>query len=132
MSRICLDTSAYIDFCRGNREAAGALDQASWVGVPVVTLGELRVGIMLSGNEDERGLEVAAFLRNPVVEVLMVDAEVARLYSEILVDLRRRGTPIPTNDIWIAACAVACGAPVLTRDSHFARIRRVGLWLLGD
>lgn len=65
-----------------------------------------------------------------MVEILVVDDEAAQIYAEIVVALRRAGTPIPTNDIWIAAIAARGGAPVLTYDAHFAQIARVSSRIL--
>jgi predicted nucleic acid-binding protein len=64
--------------------------------------------------------------------VVEVDDEVSRHYSEIVVELRRAGRPIPTNDIWIAASAVRAGALLLTYDEHFAAIGRLGMIRLGE
>jgi predicted nucleic acid-binding protein len=61
-----------------------------------------------------------------VVHEIVIDQNVARVYAEIAVSLRRKGTPIPTNDLWVAAAAASVGATVLTHDSHFAQIQRVG------
>ena len=70
------------------------------------------------------------FLRNSVVELIAVDEQVAQIYAEIVVALRKAGRPLPTNDIWIAACAARTGATVLTFDAHFAEIDRVGVLVL--
>lgn len=126
MSSLCLDTSAYSNFRRGNEEVAALLDRAELVGVPTVTLGELRTGFLLGGARRRNETELDAFLGSPVVEILLVDAETSRHYAEIVAELRKAGTPVPTNDIWIAAAAARNGASVLTCDNHFERIRRVG------
>ena len=126
MSRYCLDTSAYSHFQRGDDRVIEILDSAEWLGVPVMTLGELRTGFLLGSQADENESSLREFLANPVVEELPADGDVSRHYAEIVVDLRRAGTPIPTNDIWIAATAARFGALVLTYDSHFRSIGRVG------
>jgi tRNA(fMet)-specific endonuclease VapC len=126
LSSYCLDTSAYSNFRRGNEEVASLLDQAQLVGVPTIALGELRTGFLLGRKRQDNEADLATFLGHPAVQVLEVDAEVSRLYSEILVDLRKAGTPVPTNDIWIAAVAARNGTAVLTCDEHFERITRVG------
>lgn len=123
---LCLDTSAYSNFRRGNEELAALLDQAELVGVPTVALGELRTGFLLGGRRQHNESELEAFLDNPVVQVLPVDSEASRHYAEIVAELRKAGTPIPTNDIWIAAIAARNGATVLTCDGHFEQIGRVG------
>jgi len=132
MSRLCLDTSAYSHFQRGDPVVVEILDGAEWVGVPAVTLGELRTGFLGGGQRIRNEMELSGFLSNPVVEVLAVDEEVSRHYAEIVSDLRRAGSPLPTNDIWIAATAARAGALVLTYDNHFERITRVGSLLLSE
>lgn len=126
MSSYCLDTSAYSNFRRGNEEVAALLDRAELVGVSTIALGELRTGFALGGRRKRNEAELDAFLDNPVVEVLLVDPETSRHYAEIVAELRKAGTPLPTNDIWIAASASRSGTTVLTCDDHFERIGRVG------
>jgi predicted nucleic acid-binding protein len=126
LSSFCLDTSAYSNFRRGNEEMAALLDQAELVGVSTIALGELRTGFLLGGRRQRNETELDAFLDSPVVEVLPVDTETSRHYAGIVAELRRAGTPVPTNDIWIAATAARNGATVLTCYDHFERIGRVG------
>ena len=130
MNRYCLDTSAYSQFQRGQEEVVRLVDAATWVGLPSVVLGELCTGFLQGGQPERNESELAAFLANDVVVEITVDHSVARLYAEILVALRSRGTPLPTNDIWVAACAARSGATVLTFDDHFAAIERVGSLIL--
>ena len=130
MSRICLDTSAYSHLKRGDRDAVEVVRSARFVGVPAVVLGELRVGFLLGRRRDDNETELAAFLAEPVVEMLRVDDAAARHYAEIVVALREAGTPVPTNDVWIAALAAREGATVVTYDEHFLAIRRVGARVL--
>jgi tRNA(fMet)-specific endonuclease VapC len=130
MRRYCLDTSAYSRFQRGDEAAVEAIDGAAWIGVPAIVIGELRVGVALGSRPAVNEAILAEFLAHPVVEVLGVDGEVSEHYRDIVIDLRRRGTPIPTNDIWIAATAARHGVPVLTADDHFEAIARVGTVLL--
>lgn len=131
MSAYCLDTSAYSNFRRGNEELAAFLDQAERVGVPAVALGELRTGFLLGTRRRRNEAELDAFLGNPVVEVFPVDSETSRHYAEIVADLRKAGTPLPTNDVWIAATAARNGTTVLTCDDHFERISRIGSIVIG-
>ena len=126
MSRYCLDTSAYSRFKAGDTRIADLVDAADWVGVPVTVLGELRVGFLLGGRAERNAAELREFLAHPLVEVVETDADTARIFAEIVVDLRRAGRPVPTNDIWIAASAARTAATVLTSDAHFRNIGRVG------
>jgi tRNA(fMet)-specific endonuclease VapC len=131
LSAYCLDTSAYSNFRRGNEEVATLLDRAELVGVSTIALGELRTGFLLGARRQRNEAELEEFLDNPAVEVLQVDSETSRHYAEIVAELRRAGTPLPTNDIWIAAGAARNGATVLTCDEHFERIARVGSVVVG-
>ena len=130
MTRICLDTSAYSNFQRGQAGAVELIDAADWIGMPSVTLGELWAGFLLGRRVELNAAQLREFLAHPVVEIVKVDDDVARIYGEIVVDLRTRGEPLPTNDIWIAATAARAGATVLTFDAHFRAIARVGAVVL--
>jgi predicted nucleic acid-binding protein len=103
---------------------------ADWIGVPAVVVGELWMGFLLGDRTLRNAEQLREFLANPSVEEILVDAEVARLYAEIAVALRRQGAPLPTNDIWIAAAAARSGATVVTYDAHFSKIQRVGSLVL--
>jgi tRNA(fMet)-specific endonuclease VapC len=132
MSRLCLDTSAYSQFKRGHPPAVEAIRSAREVGMPVITLGELRTGFILGAHASRNEQELATFLAQPVVRVLEVDDDASRVYADLVADLKRRGTPVPTNDIWIAALAVREGLSVLTYDVHFELFRRAGVQLLSQ
>lgn len=132
MSRYCLDTSAYGRFRAGEPRVVALLDSADWIGVPTVVLGELWAGFVQGKRLDANATSLRRFLDNPLVHELPVDGDVARIYGEILAELRGKGNPVPTNDIWIAATAARAGASVLTFDEHFRRIARVGTIFLED
>jgi len=82
--------------------------------------------LFLGGRVEANAARLVEFLAHADVHEIPVDGQVAQVYAEILVALRRAGTPMPTNDIWIAACAARAGAAVLTFDAHFRQIRRAG------
>lgn len=131
MSRYCLDTSAYSHYRRGDDPVVRLIDSAEWIGLPAVVIGELWTGFLRGRQLDRNITELDAFLAHPVVEQVLIDGPVGRIYAEILIDLRGAGTPLPTNDIWVAAAAARCGATVLTYDDHFNGISRVGSIVLG-
>ena len=130
MSRFCVDTSAYSQFRRGEPQVVAHIDQAEWIGVPSVVLGELWAGFLAGARTDHNEAELAEFLAHPVVKVVALDASVARIYGELFADLRARGRPLPTNDLWVAAAAIRSGASVLTFDAHFEAVTRVGALIL--
>jgi tRNA(fMet)-specific endonuclease VapC len=131
MSRICLDTSAYSHFMRGDAPAVSIISGAQWVGIPSIALGELRTGFLLGDKAGKNEEELGNFLSHPLVRILEVDDAASRFYAEIMAALRRRGAPLPTNDIWIASLAAREGATVVTYDEHFRAIQRIGSHILG-
>jgi predicted nucleic acid-binding protein len=132
MTRLCLDTSAYSHFKAGDDEALAAVRSAAWIGVPVIVLGELRTGFRLGRRNDDNERELLQFLGEPIVHVLDVDDAASRHYADIVVSLRRRGSPLPTNDVWIASLAAREGATVLSYDTHFREVERVASRILGS
>ncbi len=123
--RVVLDTSAYSHF-RGNH--VGVVDRiatADRIYLPTIVLGELEAAFRLGRRTADNRATLDEFLREDFVEVLPITADVARRYGEVFVDLRRAGTPIPVNDIWIAAAALDAGAHLLTFDTDFERIARL-------
>jgi tRNA(fMet)-specific endonuclease VapC len=120
--RLVLDTSAYSHLRAGDERVLDRVAAAEIVYLPAVVLGELEAGFTLGRREREnRGL-LAEFLAEPFVSVLPVTPAVASRYGKVFVDLRRAGTPIPINDIWIAATTQDCGGHLLSFDGHFDQI----------
>lgn len=128
--RFCLDTSAYSHFKAGHAEAVGLIASAKTIGLPVVVMGELRSGFRLGTRYEKNERELREFIASPVVRILEIDDEVSELYADIFSQLRKNGTPIPTNDVWIAALACRDGETVLTFDKHFSLIQHVRSCLL--
>ena len=128
--RICLDTSAYSAFKRGHEGALDAIQRAEEIVLPTVVLGEVFAGFRLGERDRENREELDRFLESPRVRIAPVDEETGRRYAQIVVFLRREGTPIPTNDVWIAASAMQHGLRVLTTDAHFARLPLLSTELL--
>ena len=125
-----LDTSAYSHFMRGDAEVIELIDTAEWIGVPAIVLGELWAGFLRGKRFQQNDRELREFLANPAVAEIEITSPISRAYADIVVALREAGTPLPVNDIWVAACAVTTGASVLTYDAHFRQIRRAGAVVL--
>jgi predicted nucleic acid-binding protein len=123
--RICLDTSAYSAFKRGHSGVREALAHADRIALPPIVLGELLGAFRAGARERTNREELERFLASPRVDVVPVDEETAERYGEIFAHLRAAGTPIPTNDIWIAATAMQWGLRVHTTDPHFERVPQV-------
>jgi tRNA(fMet)-specific endonuclease VapC len=126
--RIALDSNRYTDLCRNVPEAVAVVEEAVEVWLPFVILAELRAGFSLGqrGRENERTL--TRFLRQPGVDVLFADDATTHHYASLYRQLRNQGTPIPTNDLWIAALVLQHDLLLCARDRHFdhlPQIRRI-------
>lgn len=115
---------------RGEPGVVELIDRAEWIGVPSIALGELHSGFLAGRHAERNEEELERFLQHPVVEEIAVDHDVARIYAEIVRSLKRKGTPLPTNDIWIAASAARTGATLLVYDAHFAAVERIAVLVL--
>ena len=120
--RLVLDTSAYSHFRAGDERVLDLIATAEIVLLPTIVLGELEAGFTLGRRGLENRTLLAEFLSEPFVSILPVTPAVARFYGRLFADLRRAGTPIPINDIWIAASTLDCGGHLLTFDGDFDQI----------
>lgn len=125
MRPILLDTNAYSDFMLGKANIVEIIALADHIYLSSTVLGELLSGFVVSKREAQNRLELTKFLRSPRVEILSITDRTADFYATIYANLRRKGRPIPSNDMWIAASAMECGAILITRDSHFAHIENL-------
>jgi tRNA(fMet)-specific endonuclease VapC len=120
---LILDTNALSAVADGD---AGALEEFAkfrQVAIPVIVLGEYRFGIALSRRREEYEHWLDAALA--ACDVLEIGGATSSRYAEIRLELKRAGTPIPTNDIWIAALCRQHAQPILSRDRHFDLINGV-------
>jgi predicted nucleic acid-binding protein len=122
---ILLDTSGYSAFRRGHSGVLREIQEADGITITPVVLGELRAGFLMGRRAERNKTDLEAFLSSPRVRVADIDSGTAERYAVILVDLREAGTPIPTNDIWIAASAMQHGLRVVTTDEHYKKVRQV-------
>lgn len=127
MKRILLDTSALSALFRGHEAIADSTRRADRIAVSTVTLGELKAGFLGGRRRDENKELLRRFLETPRVRTIAIDAETGNRYAQITDALRRAGTPIPTNDIWIAAGAMQFGLQLVTTDAHFERVIQISL-----
>ena len=119
---VLLDTSAYSQMRRGNQAIAEVVRRSETVALSAIVLGELHSGFR-AGNRCADNIEqLAQFLSKPSVRVLNITEETALRYAEIDVYLRKRGRPIPRNDVWIASVALEHGLHLVTLDVHFREI----------
>ena len=123
MKPLLLDTNVLIRFFRNDRKIADIISKFEKIVIPTVVLGEFKAGVDLLTVGGRRQLEVLnAFLDSPYVDIIPVTEDTSGAYARIFRALKANGTPIPQNDIWIAACAMDVGATLISSDTHFAKI----------
>jgi tRNA(fMet)-specific endonuclease VapC len=122
--KLVLDTSAYGDFRRYGVWKED-LSVAHDILVPTIVLGELRYGFARGNTEGVNLTRLRDFLRDPRVRTVTLSEETPSIYARFFLHLKNQGTPIPTNDVWIAAVAYEQEAVVCTRDRHFTNLPQV-------
>ena len=120
--RVALDTNRYVDLCKGVESTVEALETADIVLLPFVVLAELRAGFLLGRRQVENERALNAFLLKDGVEVLFADDQTTHHYASVYRQLRKHGTPIPTNDMWLAALVLQHNLALHARDKHFEHL----------
>jgi tRNA(fMet)-specific endonuclease VapC len=121
--RILLDTNAYSALQRGNRAVTEPLRHATEIVFSTVVVGELIHGYR-AGKRFEKSLSLLRrFLAQPFVELRDLSFETAEIYGRLQSELQLAGTPIPTNDVWIAAHSIEAGAELWSFDQDFRTLR---------
>ncbi|MEK7859623.1 MAG: type II toxin-antitoxin system VapC family toxin [Elusimicrobiota bacterium] len=123
--RVALDTNAYRAAAEGDAKTVEVLQRAEEVRLPFVALGELRAGFAAGTQGRKNEARLTEFLNTPRVSILYADEQTTHHYASLFAELRRQGTPIPTNDLWIAALVVQHDLLLLTGDAHFSKISRI-------
>lgn len=122
MKKIIIDTNFYAAFKKGAESAVIILKRAEYIAVNAVILGELLAGFRCGGRERRNREELELFFDSPRVHLLSMDDGTAEFYARIFAELKPKGRPIPTNDLWLAASALQHGLALATYDEHFKNI----------
>lgn len=120
--KIAIDSNRYSDLCRGDKQALQIVESASQIYIPLIVLGELRAGFSYGTRLEKNEGILNRFLNENGVFVLCPDEQTTRFYADIYAALRKKGKPIPTNDIWIAALVWQHDLVLFARDSDFDHI----------
>jgi predicted nucleic acid-binding protein len=123
--KIMLDTSAYSAFLRGNEAVKPAIREADEIYLNPIVLGELYAGFAHGGREKKNREILKEFLASPRVQVAVIDEETSERYAAIIAYLWEKGTPLPTNDLWIAATAMQYGLKLVTTDGHYRQLPQI-------
>jgi tRNA(fMet)-specific endonuclease VapC len=117
--RLALDTNRYTDLCRGDAKVLETVEAADEVWLPFIVLGELRAGFAVGSQGARNEAILRRFLLKPGVALLYADEQTTHHYANVYRQLRNHGTPIPTNDMWIAALVLQHSLGLCDRDAHF-------------
>ena len=120
--KLILDTNIYVGFKLEYPELVEYLTSANSIIISPVMLGELKFGFRYGTRFNKNMEELNKFLAHPAVTIIGLTEITADRYSRIAAQLRKQGTPIPSNDIWIAAQTMESGAELVTMDRHFEKI----------
>lgn len=119
MKNILIDTNIYTYALKGDSETTGVLQHAQNISICSISIGELLSGFKIGSKEQKNRKELEIFLDSPRVQIQPIDEDTAEFYAEILSGLRKKGKPIPTNDMWIASVALQHGLKLFSKDRHF-------------
>ena len=120
--RICIDTNIYSALKSGDPDIIELLENADEVYIPAIVLGELYAGFQMGHKLKYNIKDLKDFIEQPGVYIIDIDDPIAERYGILIKTLKKNGTPIPTNDVWIAATALEKGARIATYDAHFQAI----------
>lgn len=121
--KLLLDTNAYVELLKGTPAVTTWVREAEQLVFSTVVVGELLFGFRNGTRYDKNLAALDDFLSQPWVELQPVTRVTADRFGRVAASLRKAGTPIPTNDIWIAAHAFETGAELITFDRHFESVR---------
>lgn len=125
--RIALDTNRYRDLCEGDPVVLDTLRRSEDVALPIPVIGELRAGFACGNSARKNEAVLTRFLNEPRVRVLNIDEVTTSFFARLYKQLRTQGTPIPTNDLWIAALVEQHRLMLYTRDKHFNHLPQLAL-----
>jgi tRNA(fMet)-specific endonuclease VapC len=117
--RVAIDTNRYVDLRKGIAETVELLETAETIVIPFIVIAELRAGFVQSRRQTENERTLRQLLAKDGVEVVFADDQTTHHYAAVFRQLRKQGTPIPTNDMWIAALVLQHNLALHARDKHF-------------
>ena len=127
--KIVIDSNRYTDLCRNILEVIEIVERCSLVFVPLIVIAEQRAGFARGNQQEKNERILTKFLNKDEVSILYPDEQTTHFYANLYAYLRKKGKPIPTNDLWIAALVVQYNLTLYDRDSDFdnlPQLSRIG------
>ncbi|OGM20401.1 hypothetical protein A2714_01645 [Candidatus Woesebacteria bacterium RIFCSPHIGHO2_01_FULL_38_9] len=128
MKRIFVDTNAYSLLLRGDKKIESEISVSDEVLISVISLGEIYFGYYQGGLLQKNLENLDAFLGKDSVLTVKVNKNISFIYGQTKYELEKKGVPIPSNDIWIAASCIETDSVLITYDRHFLNIPKVKVW----
>ena len=128
MKKVSLDTNAYSALITGNITVLDALGEPNEVYLSIFVIGELYYGFTNGSRGKKNRKTLDQFLKKPTVKIIHTTMETAEIYGRLKTNLKKRDSPVPINDLWIASHAIETGSFLLTFDAHFKTIPEVLLY----
>ena len=129
--KLVLDTNIYCDYAEGLPEVVDAIaTHGQYLLIPSIVIGELHYGFMKGSRQRFNEKKLRQMISRLKIEIINIDAEVARKYALIYLFLEKKGAKIPINDVWIAASCMEVGGTLLTRDQHFGVVEQIETLIL--
>ncbi len=129
--KLVLDTNIYCAYAEGLSnvvEPMATYGQSLFI--PSIVLGELNYGFMKGSRQPFNEKKLRQIVNRLKIEIINVNADVARKYAVIHLSLEKKGAKIPINDVWIAACCMEVGGTLLTMDRHFELVDQIEVMLI--
>ncbi|NJL19333.1 MAG: type II toxin-antitoxin system VapC family toxin [Bdellovibrionaceae bacterium] len=120
--RLLIDSNRFIDFCAGDEEVIRVMESAALLCIPYIVLAEIRAGSLVTKRGQSQVRVLLELLNQPGVRSVHSTDATTHHYATLYGQLRKAGTPIPTNDIWIAALAIEHDLILYSREAHFEKI----------
>lgn len=131
--KLVLDTNVYCDYAEGIPNVVDYMAiHGEDIYLPSIVIGELTYGFMKGGRQKFNERKLQEIIKKLQVEIIDVNQNVSRKYALIYLSLVRKGTKIPINDVWIAACCMEVGGSLLTRDRHFQHVDQIEAMVLNS
>jgi tRNA(fMet)-specific endonuclease VapC len=119
MRPILIDTNAYVSFKHGEKSILEIFQYAESLAISPIVIGELLSGFECGNKTKQNRDELQQFFQSSRVRLYSLTSDTANFYSQIFTSLRKKGKPIPTNDMWIAAQTLENGCVLCSYDKHF-------------
>lgn len=128
ISKVVIDTNVYTAILKGTINHQSIFEKFEQIILPTIVIGELRAGFLLGTKAAENERDLQKIFANNNVKIISVEESTTNFYAAIFKELRKKGKPIPTNDLWIAAITIEQTATIATLDKHFTYVNNLKMY----